>query len=219
MRIRVRGGGKTSQIYAIRQSIANAVLAFYQKHVDEQSKKEIRDILVRYDRTLLVADPHRCEPKKFSGRGARTRFQKSYRLQCSFAVYDVFEMSLFICYIIKMSLSLKMDKAFLILLFGSGSEPGLVEATTAKLKKWPFYHSFWNHTTKPPLDLAKELLETFTARKMGKVFFTNSGSEANDSQQTTAAEVHETSRKSDELLVEVKVSTPIFIHCKIDYAR
>ncbi|KAK9120725.1 hypothetical protein Syun_018342 [Stephania yunnanensis] len=32
------------------------------------------------------------------------------------------------------------------------------------------------------LDLAKELLDTFTARQMGKVFFTNSGFEANDSQ-------------------------------------
>ncbi|KAG1365125.1 gamma-aminobutyrate transaminase 1, mitochondrial [Cocos nucifera] len=63
-----------------------------------------------------------------------------------------------------------------------GSEPRLVEAATAQLKKLPFYHSFWNRTTKPSLDLAKELLETFTARKMGKVFFTNSGSEANDSQ-------------------------------------
>nr|GMD02657.1 40S ribosomal protein S16 [Ipomoea batatas]GMD05110.1 40S ribosomal protein S16 [Ipomoea batatas]GMD07164.1 40S ribosomal protein S16 [Ipomoea batatas] len=61
MRIRVKGG------------------AFYQKYVDEQSKKEIKDILVRYDRTLLVADPRRCEPKKFGGRGARARFQKSYR--------------------------------------------------------------------------------------------------------------------------------------------
>lgn len=47
--------------------------------VDEQSKKEIKDTLVRYDRTLLVADPRRCEPKKFGGRGARARFQKSYR--------------------------------------------------------------------------------------------------------------------------------------------
>ena len=32
--------------------------------VDEQSKKEIKDILLAYDRTLLVADPRRCEPKK-----------------------------------------------------------------------------------------------------------------------------------------------------------
>ncbi|PKA62557.1 40S ribosomal protein S16 [Apostasia shenzhenica] len=79
MRIRVRGGGKTSQIYAIRQSIAKALVAYYQKYVDEQSKKEIKDIFIRYDRTLLVADPRRCEPKKFGGRGARARFQKSYR--------------------------------------------------------------------------------------------------------------------------------------------
>ncbi|KAK3420571.1 hypothetical protein EUGRSUZ_G01416 [Eucalyptus grandis] len=36
MRIRVKGGGHTSQIYAIRQSIAKALVAFYQKFVDEQ---------------------------------------------------------------------------------------------------------------------------------------------------------------------------------------
>nr|XP_043628088.1 40S ribosomal protein S16-like [Erigeron canadensis] len=79
MRIRVKGGGHTSQIYAIRQSISKALVAYYQKYVDEEQKKEIKDILVRYDRTLLVADPRRCEPKKFGGRGARARFQKSYR--------------------------------------------------------------------------------------------------------------------------------------------
>ncbi|MQL86411.1 hypothetical protein Taro_018944 [Colocasia esculenta] len=79
IRIRVKGGGHVSRVYAIRQSIAKALVAFYQKYVDEQAKKEIKDILIRYDRTLLVADPRRCEPKKFGGRGARARFQKSYR--------------------------------------------------------------------------------------------------------------------------------------------
>lgn len=34
--------------------------------VDEQSKREIKDILLNYDRTLLVADPRRCEPKKYA---------------------------------------------------------------------------------------------------------------------------------------------------------
>lgn len=63
-----------------------------------------------------------------------------------------------------------------------GNEPRLVAAATAQLNTLPFYHSFWNRTTKPSLDLAKELLDTFTARKMGKAFFTNSGSEANDTQ-------------------------------------
>lgn len=47
--------------------------------VDEASKKEIKELLIRYDRTLLVADPRRMEPKKFGGKGARSRFQKSYR--------------------------------------------------------------------------------------------------------------------------------------------
>jgi len=79
IRIRVQGGGYTSQIYAIRQAIARALVAFYQKYIDEASKKEIKDILVQYDRMLLVADSRRREPKKFGGRSARARFQKSYR--------------------------------------------------------------------------------------------------------------------------------------------
>merc|ERR1712124_195806 len=79
IRIRVKGGGYTSQIYAIRQALAKALVAWYQKFVDEASKKEIKEILQTYDRSLLVADPRRCEPKKFGGRGARARFQKSYR--------------------------------------------------------------------------------------------------------------------------------------------
>merc|ERR1712083_1181576 len=79
IRIRVKGGGYTSQIYAIRQAIAKSVVAYYQKYVDEASKREIKDILMMYDRTLLVADPRRCEAKKFGGPGARARRQKSYR--------------------------------------------------------------------------------------------------------------------------------------------
>merc|ERR1712216_641827 len=79
IRIRVKGGGYPSQVYAIRQAVAKALVAWYQKYVDEASKREIKDILMSYDRTLLVADPRRPEPKKFGGRGARARFQKSYR--------------------------------------------------------------------------------------------------------------------------------------------
>jgi len=79
IRVRVKGGGHTSQIYAIRQAISKAVVAFYQKYVDESSKEHLKAILMNYDRTLLVADPRRCEPKKFGGPGARARYQKSYR--------------------------------------------------------------------------------------------------------------------------------------------
>lgn len=55
------------------------IASFPSTDVDEASKKEIKDILVQYDRSLLVADPRRCEPKKFGGPGARARYQKSYR--------------------------------------------------------------------------------------------------------------------------------------------
>jgi small subunit ribosomal protein S16e len=79
IRLRVKGGGFVGQIYAMRQAVAKGMVAYYQKYVDEASKKEIKDILMAYDRSLIVADPRRCEPKKFGGRSARSRFQKSYR--------------------------------------------------------------------------------------------------------------------------------------------
>merc|ERR1711862_486907 len=79
IRIRVKGGGHVSQIYAIGQALSKSLVAYYQKYVDEQSKKTIKDILIQFDRTLLVADPRRCEAKKFGGPGARARYQKSYR--------------------------------------------------------------------------------------------------------------------------------------------
>ena len=67
IRVRVSGGGHTSQIYAIRQAIAKSIVAYYQKYVDEYAKNQLKQALVQYDRTLLVADNRRCEPKKFGG--------------------------------------------------------------------------------------------------------------------------------------------------------
>jgi len=69
----------TGVITAARQALAKSLIAFYQKNVDEQSKKELKEQLVAYDRNLLVADPRRREPKKFGGPAARSRYQKSYR--------------------------------------------------------------------------------------------------------------------------------------------
>ena len=82
VRVRVRGGGHTSQTYAIRQAIAKAIVAWTQKYIDESTKQEVKEILLSYDRTLLVADPRRCEAKKYGGRGARARFRtlRSVRL-------------------------------------------------------------------------------------------------------------------------------------------
>lgn len=54
-------------------------IAYFAKYVDEHSKNLLKTALIQFDRSLLVADPRRCEPKKFGGKGARSRFQKSYR--------------------------------------------------------------------------------------------------------------------------------------------
>lgn len=78
IRVRVKGGGHTSQIYAIRQAISKAVVAYYAKYVDAFSAIELKKKLVAYDRTLLIADPRRMEPKKFGGAGARARRQKRW---------------------------------------------------------------------------------------------------------------------------------------------
>ncbi|CAI7891310.1 unnamed protein product [Closterium sp. NIES-53] len=63
-----------------------------------------------------------------------------------------------------------------------GNEQRLIDAADAQMKKLPFYHSFWNRATEPAMELAKELTGMFTAERMGQVFFTNSGSDANDTQ-------------------------------------
>ncbi|KAK8803726.1 hypothetical protein WA158_001420 [Blastocystis sp. Blastoise] len=79
IRVTVRGGGRVAQIYAIRQAIARAIVAYYQKYVDEESKRAIKEVLIHYDRLVLVTDSRRREPKKYGGNSARARYQKSYR--------------------------------------------------------------------------------------------------------------------------------------------
>merc|ERR1712073_256864 len=39
IRIRVKGGGHNSQIYAIRQALSKSLVSYYQKYVDEQSQE------------------------------------------------------------------------------------------------------------------------------------------------------------------------------------
>uniref|UniRef100_A0A8C7XJS3 Small ribosomal subunit protein uS9 n=1 Tax=Oryzias sinensis TaxID=183150 RepID=A0A8C7XJS3_9TELE len=79
IRVRVKGGGHVAQVYGKITTRHKVLACCFPKYVDEASKKEIKDILIQYDRTLLVADPRRCESKKFGGPGARARYQKSYR--------------------------------------------------------------------------------------------------------------------------------------------
>jgi len=79
IRIRVKGGGKVSQLLAIRQAIAKGLLRYLEKFVSEAKKIEIRTIFLNHDRSLLVKDSRNIEPKKAGGKGARSRYQKSYR--------------------------------------------------------------------------------------------------------------------------------------------
>ena len=79
IRVRVRGGGSMNQAMAVRGAIAKAIVAYAQRYQDEQTKREMKELLVSYDKMLMVSDSRRCEPKKFGGHGARARFQKSYR--------------------------------------------------------------------------------------------------------------------------------------------
>lgn len=59
------------------------------------------------------------------------------------------------------------------------NEQRLVDAATQQLKKLPFYHSFTHKTHTPSIKLAEQLVKS-TNHTMSRAFFTNSGSEAND---------------------------------------
>ena len=59
------------------------------------------------------------------------------------------------------------------------SEPRLVEAATRQMARLPFYHTFGHKAQGPVIDLAEKLI-ALAPVPMSKVFFTNSGSEAND---------------------------------------
>jgi 4-aminobutyrate--pyruvate transaminase len=56
----------------------------------------------------------------------------------------------------------------------------LVQAAANQMRKLPFYHSFTAKSHEPMIDLAEMLIERAPV-PMSKVFFANSGSEANDS--------------------------------------
>ena len=70
--VNVNGGGMMGQAQAVRTAIAHAIVQYL-------DNKDIESRMVAYDRTLLVEDSRRVESKKYLGRKARARFQKSYR--------------------------------------------------------------------------------------------------------------------------------------------
>lgn len=70
--VKVIGGGVMGQAEAARMVIAKGLVQW-------TSDMELKEKFNQYDRTMLVGDPRRSEPKKYGGPGARARKQKSYR--------------------------------------------------------------------------------------------------------------------------------------------
>ncbi|MDD1675391.1 MAG: 30S ribosomal protein S9 [Methanomicrobiales archaeon] len=70
--ISVQGGGSMGQMEAVRTALARGILKWH-------NDPRIKDLYLAYDRTLLVNDSRQKEAKKPHGRGARGKFQKSYR--------------------------------------------------------------------------------------------------------------------------------------------
>ncbi len=70
--VSISGGGFMSQANAARTAIARGLIEYTK---DPSLKLAFLD----HDRSLLVSDSRRKEPKKPLGRGARKRRQKSYR--------------------------------------------------------------------------------------------------------------------------------------------
>jgi len=70
--VNVKGGGFMSQASAVRTAIAKGILEF-------TGDPSLKISFLDHDRSLLVSDSRRKEPKKPLGRGARRKRQKSYR--------------------------------------------------------------------------------------------------------------------------------------------
>ena len=70
--VTVKGGGFMSQAEAVRIAIARGLVKW-------TGDKELLRRFMEYDRSMIVGDPRRTEPKKFGGPGPRRRRQKSYR--------------------------------------------------------------------------------------------------------------------------------------------
>ena len=70
--VSVKGGGFMSQASAARTAIAKGLVEF-------TGDPNLKIAFLDHDRSLLVSDSRRKEPKKPLGRGARKKRQKSYR--------------------------------------------------------------------------------------------------------------------------------------------
>ncbi|MFX0187411.1 MAG: 30S ribosomal protein S9 [Candidatus Hodarchaeota archaeon] len=72
IKIYVKGGGRMGQTEAVRIALSRAIYKFLKTKTIELKFRE-------YDESLLSGDSRRTEPKKFGGKKARSRRQKSFR--------------------------------------------------------------------------------------------------------------------------------------------
>ncbi len=72
IKISVYGGGTSGQAQAARTALAKVI-------TEASGLDSLRSLYMEYDRTLLIDDYRRVEPKKFLGPKARAKFQTSYR--------------------------------------------------------------------------------------------------------------------------------------------
>ncbi len=70
--VNVYGGGAMGQAQAVRGAIARAF-------VEYTGDSDLKEKFYERDKFMVVEDARRVEPKKYKGRKARARFQKSYR--------------------------------------------------------------------------------------------------------------------------------------------
>ena len=70
--INVKGGGVIGQVHAAQIALSRVIVAFLKN-------KTVTDRIRSYNRSLLSGDSRQVERKKWGGRKARARFQKSFR--------------------------------------------------------------------------------------------------------------------------------------------
>ncbi|MBS3121927.1 30S ribosomal protein S9 [Candidatus Woesearchaeota archaeon] len=70
--VTINGGGQISQADAARLAISKALVEF-------SKSSTLKEIFLKYDRHMLIADTRRKEPAKPNDSKARAKRQKSYR--------------------------------------------------------------------------------------------------------------------------------------------
>lgn len=84
--VRVSGGGFMGQAGAAATAISRALVGWTKSKKDPKDhpltkteREDLRKSILGHDKYLISGDARRKEPKKFGGKGARRRKQKSYR--------------------------------------------------------------------------------------------------------------------------------------------